>query len=68
MAKDRKCLCPEFDCELTGISIAASGRRAPDCWQLEIDDHRILETIYLKEIAEEFVFRCCNTRHRGIRS
>lgn len=47
---------PEFDCELTGISIAASEYAAPDCWQLEIDGHRILETIYLKEIAEEFVF------------
>lgn len=46
----------DFDGELTGISISASGYASPDCWDLYLDDTKILETIFMKNVAEEFKF------------
>lgn len=43
---------PEFDTEFIGISVACSGYREGDFWELQIDEQKLYETMFTKELPE----------------
>lgn len=46
----------EEDMELLGISVALSAYSSPDFWELYLNDTPLLETIFVKDVPEEFTF------------
>lgn len=55
----------DVDCEMLAISIAASDYTSPDCWDLYVDGQLVCETVYMKEVAEDFRFDVVIPLSRG---